>query len=50
MKLSKEKIMREAARFLKRTAEYQNDRDVDKAENYQIQYILLKGVAGEVYL
>ena len=42
MKLSKEKIMREAARFLKRTAEYQNDRDVDKAENYQIQYILLK--------
>lgn len=42
MKLSKEKIMREAGRFLKRTKEYQEDREVDKAENYQIQYILSK--------
>lgn len=40
MKLSKAKIIREAERFLKRTAEYQKDRDVDKSENYKIQYIL----------
>ena len=42
MKLSKEKIMREAGRFLKRTAEYQEDREIGKAENYRIQYILSK--------
>lgn len=40
MKLSKAKMMREAERFLKRTADYQEDRDVDKAENYKIQYVL----------
>lgn len=43
MKLSKAKIMREAERFLKRTAEYQEDRDVEKSENYRIQYVLSKG-------
>ena len=42
MKLSKEKILRQTERFLKRTEEYQDGREIDKSLNYQIQYILSK--------
>jgi len=43
MKLSKEKMMREAERVLKRTEEYQSNRELGIDENYQIIYLLTKG-------
>lgn len=43
MKLSEEKIMRTAERTLKRTKEYQQNREFGLEENYQIIYVLAKG-------
>ena len=42
MKLSKEKIMREAERFLKRTEQYQDNRYLADEDNFQIAYVLAK--------
>lgn len=42
MKLSREKIMRESERFLKRTAQYQQKRYSGEDENFQVKIVLVK--------
>lgn len=42
MKLSREKIMREAERFLKRTEQYQQRKRSGEDENFQIEFVLAK--------